>query len=207
MRRAEVTSIDLADVDFQRNTVRIIQKGGQQRRCQVSREGMRAIQDYIEKERAGDAAKWRASPALFLPAASVARSSGRLAPVNVNTLMAEVCKLAGIEGRTPHSARHGMGVHIIKRPAIPGRCSASSAIPTRPQACSTCSLAKRSSRPCWMSGKEQAVKRSRKEHPNASASPWPTSKQAREMLLRVVYPSCLGVVHPSCLEMAHPILV
>jgi len=114
-----VTSIDLADVDFQRHTVRIIQKGGQQRRCQVSREGMRAIEDYIEQERTKDAAKWRASPALFLPAATVARSSGRLAPVNVNTIMAAVCQLAGIEGRTPHSARHGMGVHIIKKTGNP----------------------------------------------------------------------------------------
>ena len=43
MRRAEVTSIDLADVDFQRNTVRILQKGGQQRRCQVSK---RVAPDY-----------------------------------------------------------------------------------------------------------------------------------------------------------------
>lgn len=119
MRRAEVTSIDLLDVDVKRSTVRIIQKGGQQHRCQISKEGMRAIQDYIDKERAGDAARWSASPALFLPAASVAKSAGRLAPVNINTIMAEVCRLAGITDRTPHSARHGMGVHIIKKTGNP----------------------------------------------------------------------------------------
>jgi integrase len=33
----------------------------------------------------------------------------------VNEVWDEVCKLAGVEGRTPHSARHAMGKHIIER--------------------------------------------------------------------------------------------
>ena len=79
-RRAETTSIDLDHVNIQRHTVLIIQKGNQQRHCQISREGMQAIQDYIEKERALDAGEWK-SPALFLPASTVPKSSGRLTPV------------------------------------------------------------------------------------------------------------------------------
>lgn len=118
MRRAEITSIDLDHVNVQRNTVLIIQKGNRQRHCQISREGMRAIQDYIEKERSLDADEWK-SPALFLPASTVPKSSGRLTPININTVYNEVCRLAGVEGKTPHAARHGMGVHIIKKTGNP----------------------------------------------------------------------------------------
>ena len=118
MRRAEVTSIDLAAVDFKRKRVVITEKGGQRRGCQVSTQGMNAIKDYLEHERAQDAERW-ASPALFLPAMSVANSEGRLAPTNINTIWKGVCQLAGLKGRTPHSARHGMGVHIIKKTGNP----------------------------------------------------------------------------------------
>ena len=112
MRRAEVTSIELADVDCEHCTVLITEKGGQRRRCQISKEGMKAVQEYIDQERGQDA-EHRASPALFLPASTVANSSGRLAPTNINTLWNSTCQLAGVKGKTPHSARHGMGVHII----------------------------------------------------------------------------------------------
>jgi hypothetical protein len=66
-------------------------------------------------------------PALFLPAAKVARSSGRLALINNSTVMGEVCRLVGIEGRAPHSARHGMGVQIIQNTDNPARPHTSSA--------------------------------------------------------------------------------
>jgi len=118
MRRAEVTSIDLADVDVNHHTLLITEKGGQRRCCLISREGMKAIGDYLAHERAQDAERWD-SPALFLPADTVGRSNGRLAPTNINTLWNEVCQLAGVKGKTPHSARHGMGVHIVKKTGNP----------------------------------------------------------------------------------------
>jgi integrase len=33
----------------------------------------------------------------------------------VNEIWDGVCKLASVEGRTPHSARHAMGKHIIEK--------------------------------------------------------------------------------------------
>ena len=54
-------------------------------------------------------------PALFLPAANNARSGGRLAPHAVNGIWNEVASLAGIGHRTPHSARHAMGRHIVQK--------------------------------------------------------------------------------------------
>jgi site-specific recombinase XerD len=71
---------------------------------------MNAVRDYLDQERAQDTERWDSS-ALFLPAASVAQSDGRLTPTTINLVWNEVCQLAGITGKTPHSARHAMGVH------------------------------------------------------------------------------------------------
>jgi len=83
-------------------------------RYQISAEGLRAIRDYVENERKEDAAAWE-SPALFLPASTVSQSSGRLAVNVVNGIWNEVAELAGVEGKTPHSARHAMGRHLIEK--------------------------------------------------------------------------------------------
>jgi integrase len=119
MRRAEVTSIDLPGVDQERHTVLITEKGGQQRKCQISREGMKAIKDYVREERGIDAEMFPESRALFLPAETVALSRGRLTPSLINRLWNEVCTLARVKGRTPHSARHAMGVHLVKKTGNP----------------------------------------------------------------------------------------
>lgn len=83
-------------------------------RYQISAEGQQAIRDYVDNERKADAKAWN-SPALFLPASTVASSSGRLAVNIINQIWNEVAELAGVEGKTPHSARHAMGRHIIEK--------------------------------------------------------------------------------------------
>jgi site-specific recombinase XerD len=118
IRRAEVTSIDLADVDFTHATVLITAKGGQRRRCLASQAGLHAVRDYLDHERAQDAAHWE-SPALLLPAASVGQSTGRLTPTTINQVWNAVCRLAGVTGKTPHAARHAMGLHIVKKTGNP----------------------------------------------------------------------------------------
>jgi len=120
MRRAEVTTIDLKGLDAQRNTLLITEKGGQQRKCLISKEGMKAIKDYIDFERGEDAEVHAQSPALFLPASTVVNSpAGRLTPTVINTVWNKTCQLAHIKNRTPHSARHAMGVHLVKKTGNP----------------------------------------------------------------------------------------
>ena len=119
MRRAEVTSIDLQTIDVEHHTLLITEKGGQQRKCQISKEGMKAIRDYIREERGRDAEMFPQSPALFLPADTVTGSVGRLSPSLINRLWNELCVLARVKGRTPHSARHAMGVHLVKKTGNP----------------------------------------------------------------------------------------
>jgi len=114
MRRAAATNLDLANVDWKGRTVNVLEKGGSMHPYSVSKEGLEAVRDYVERERPADAEQWR-SPALFLSAYSNPRAGERMNARSVNVIWDEVCKLAGVEDRTPHSARHAMGKHIIEK--------------------------------------------------------------------------------------------
>src|SRR5205085_8660489 len=114
MRRAAVTNLDLANVDWKQRTLVVEEKGGKRHTYSISKEGIEAIRDYVEQERAADAEQWRA-PALFLSAFNNPRASERLSVRRVNEIWDAVCRVAGVEGRTPHSARHAMGKHIIEK--------------------------------------------------------------------------------------------
>jgi len=41
--------------------------------------------------------------------------NGRLKPLAINDIWSQVCRLAEVEGKTPHSARHAMGKHLIEK--------------------------------------------------------------------------------------------
>jgi site-specific recombinase XerD len=68
----------------------------------------------VKHERAEDNEKWQ-SPALFLAAGTVEKGSGRLSERMINHIWDDVAEIAGIAGRTPHSARHAMGRHLIEK--------------------------------------------------------------------------------------------
>lgn len=114
MRRAAVRNLDLKDVDFRKRVVKVIEKGGVEHAYQISQEGLQAIRDYIERERPEDHEKW-GSPALFLSPATNALGDGRLNVKIINEVWNEVAGLAGVENKTPHSARHAMGKHIMEK--------------------------------------------------------------------------------------------
>jgi site-specific recombinase XerD len=114
MRRAAAVNADLEDVDSTRARITVREKGGAQHTYKISREGLRAVQDYVAHERAVDAEVLQ-SPALLLPAADNARSSGRLSPVAVNRAWNEVAQKADVAGKSPHSARHAMGRHVVQK--------------------------------------------------------------------------------------------
>lgn len=115
MRRAAVTRLNIEDIDDDRRAVAVREKGGLTHRYQISREGLKALHDYIGHERINDADFWTESNALILPADSKPQSLGRLSPVIINAIWNEVCKLAHVKGKTPHSARHAMGRHIMEK--------------------------------------------------------------------------------------------
>ncbi len=114
MRRAAVRNLNLKDVNFKKRNVSAEEKGGRTHTYKISREGLAAIQDYLDKERQPDFKRWR-SPALFLSPSNTAHGNGRLNPKVINTVWNDVCQMAGIEGHTPHDARHAMGKHLIEK--------------------------------------------------------------------------------------------
>ena len=115
MRRAAICNLNWTAIDWTMQMVTVTEKGGHQHAYHISQEGLRAIKDYIDNERITDAIAWQ-SPALFLPTTTVTGvSDGRLSPQMVNLIWAEACDLAKVEGKTPHSARHAMGKHIIEK--------------------------------------------------------------------------------------------
>lgn len=115
MRRSAPTKINLNDVKFDDRVIYVEEKGGKTAKYPISKMGLEAIKDYLESgEREMDNEKWK-SPALFLPAKEVANSNGRLTPLVINQTWNKICEKAGVKNRSPHSARHGMGNHIIKK--------------------------------------------------------------------------------------------
>jgi site-specific recombinase XerD len=114
MRRAAVTKLDVSDVDFRKKTLTVEEKGGVTQSYQISNEGLQAIRDYLDQERPGDDEKWN-SPALFLTPSTNPHGDGRLSVQIVNDVWNEISSLAGVEGKTPHSARHAMGKHIMEK--------------------------------------------------------------------------------------------
>ena len=114
MRRGAISRLDLGSLDVPRKALTVPEKGGYTHTYQISQEGLRAIQDYLTHERPQDAEHWQ-SAALFLPACTVTQSTGRLAVLAVSAIWQAVCQTAHVQGRTPHSARHAMGKHIMAK--------------------------------------------------------------------------------------------
>ncbi|BBO86681.1 hypothetical protein DSCO28_72470 (plasmid) [Desulfosarcina ovata subsp. sediminis] len=114
MRRGAVANLKLADMKFESRLLPVAEKGGYTHAYKVSRQGVEAIRDYLEKERSDDDAHWQ-SAALFLPARSVASASGCLSARTISSIWSEVCAVAHVEGKSPHAARHAMGKHIIEK--------------------------------------------------------------------------------------------
>ena len=131
LRRAEVTGLDLAQLDpaspaelrrvkkARLNGVR--GKGRTSRTVFLGRDTRHAIADYLESERAGDADQQ--SEALFLAASSIAarRAGGRLSPRSVNTIVGETGRIHDAEATDrerqlgvlrPHDPRHTFGYRL-----------------------------------------------------------------------------------------------
>lgn len=113
MRRAAVASLLFEDVEFEQKRITVVEKGAATHTYKISREGIAAIADYVEKERRRDAEHFSA-PELFLAARSSRNTRGRMHPNAVNEMWNQVCVAAAVDGKTPHSARHAMGRFLVE---------------------------------------------------------------------------------------------
>jgi integrase len=130
MRRAAVVNLNLADIDWKDALLFVKEKGGATHSYPISDQGSMALRDYMERERGGDARDM--SPAFSLPAVTIRNSTGRLTPLVINQVWDRVCAVANLKGKSPHSARHAMGRHIMDKTEGYRRCRGNSATETWP---------------------------------------------------------------------------
>ncbi|HEY1680815.1 MAG TPA: tyrosine-type recombinase/integrase [Candidatus Tumulicola sp.] len=104
IRRAEVTTIDLGDVDLKNREVRIHGKGSKERMVLINRSAAEAIAAYLAvRPRSRD-------EALFL-----GRGGKRLSPMHVWRIFREVYKVSGVQRHaSPHTLRHSFATHLAE---------------------------------------------------------------------------------------------
>jgi len=83
MRRGGLTHIRLDQVDFKKRMISTIEKGGDQHTYPISKQGLISIEEYIKKERPGDAEFWKNSNSLFL-SASHSKGNGGISTRMIN---------------------------------------------------------------------------------------------------------------------------
>ena len=109
IRVSELCGIDLADVNYSRNTVKVTGKGNKQRVVPFGDPAASALKAWRDHGRPHLLnPKKPAHNALFLGA-----RGGRIDPRMVRTVVARAGKQLGVDGRGPHSLRHSAATHML----------------------------------------------------------------------------------------------
>jgi len=107
LRAAELVGLNMRDVDFAGETVRVRGKGGKERIVPLGRAERAAIERYLA------ARPNRTAPALFLNA-----RGGRLTTRSVqNIVRRTLSRVAGVTATNPHALRHAFATHLLERGA------------------------------------------------------------------------------------------
>lgn len=106
VRVSELVSLDLGQIDFENEFIRVFGKGKKERVVPLGGKALRALYDYLEKERIKFERK--TSAALFLNA-----RGGRLTRQGVWKIIKEAGKRAGLK-LSPHTLRHSFATHLIE---------------------------------------------------------------------------------------------
>ena len=108
-RVSELCGLDLGDIDYGRNTIRVLGKGNKERTIPIGTPAMKALGDWINNARpslAGD----KAGRAVFLGA-----RGSRIDQRTVRTVVYEALSaLDGVERMGPHGLRHSAATHLLE---------------------------------------------------------------------------------------------
>jgi integrase/recombinase XerC len=104
IRRAEVTTIDLGDIDLKNREIRIHGKGSKERIVLVNRSAADAIAAYLRVRPRGR------DEAVFL-----GRGGKRLSPMHVWRIFRDLYRVSGIDRHaSPHTLRHSFATHLAQ---------------------------------------------------------------------------------------------
>ena len=108
-RVSEVCGLDLEDLDFHRNTIRVLGKGNKERMIPMGAPAVKALNTYINDARP-QLANDKSARALFLGA-----RGKRIDQRAVRTVVYEALSaLEGVERMGPHSLRHSAATHLLE---------------------------------------------------------------------------------------------
>lgn len=108
-RVSEVCGLDLEDLDFHRNTIRVLGKGNKERMIPMGAPAVKALNTYINEARP-QLANDKSARALFLGA-----RGKRIDQRAVRTIVYEALSaLEGVESMGPHALRHSAATHLLE---------------------------------------------------------------------------------------------
>ena len=108
-RVSEVCGLDLEDLDFHRNTIRVLGKGNKERMIPMGAPAVKALNIYINDARP-QLANDKSARALFLGA-----RGKRIDQRAVRTVVYEALSaLEGMERMGPHALRHSAATHLLE---------------------------------------------------------------------------------------------
>lgn len=108
-RVSELCGLDLEDLDFHRNTIRVLGKGNKERMIPMGAPAVRALNAYINDARP-QLENDKSARALFLGA-----RGKRIDQRAVRTIVYEALSaLEGVERMGPHALRHSAATHLLE---------------------------------------------------------------------------------------------
>ena len=108
-RVAELCGLDLGDIDYDRQTIRVLGKGNKERTIPLGNPAMRALNAYLKDAR--DSLKnTQSANAVFLGARGKRIDQRTVRTVVYNALQA----IEGIERMGPHALRHSAATHLLE---------------------------------------------------------------------------------------------
>lgn len=108
-RVSEVCGLDLEDLDFHRNTIRVLGKGNKERMIPMGAPAVKALNTYINGARS-ELANDKSARALFLGA-----RGKRIDQRAIRTIVYEALSaLEGVERMGPHALRHSAATHLLE---------------------------------------------------------------------------------------------
>ncbi|MDD4899706.1 MAG: tyrosine recombinase XerC [Candidatus Omnitrophica bacterium] len=106
MRISEVVGLNIEDIDFVSDTIKVLGKGKKERLVPVGDHAVKAIQAYLEKRK-------KESRVLFLN-----KSGSRITDRGVRGVLVKYLRAAGIkDGVSPHTLRHSFATHLLNHGA------------------------------------------------------------------------------------------
>ena len=113
MRVGELVSLDVRDVDFFAEVVRVLGKRRKERVCLLGSYALDALRDYLEARGISQAEAPRCTEPLFLN-----RLGTRMTARSVARMLERRLAEAGLGAKTtPHTLRHSFATHLLDRGA------------------------------------------------------------------------------------------